>query len=219
MRERRAWGFLILFALVTGGLTWLGWSFIRKLGEPAFREAFGAWVKTLGIRGIGVLFGLQLLQIFAAFIPGGPVELLAGAAYGVLGGTLICLTGSIFASVVIFLGMRRFGGSGCFLGEGRRKFLALFRDAKNIDLVVFILFIIPGMPKDLLTWLAPISGVSFVHFILLSNLARTPAIICTVILGHSFMQGNWVMFIGIFVFTALVGIGGILGKDAILQKI
>jgi uncharacterized membrane protein YdjX (TVP38/TMEM64 family) len=213
---------IILFALAVAALTLIFFPFFLKLKEDAYREAFGVWVHGLGFRGAALLFALQLVQIVAAFIPGGPVEVLAGAAYGALIGTALCIAGSLLASAGIFLCMRKFGGAlgERFFGKEKLRFWAFLNDAKRIDLVVFILFIIPGMPKDLLTWIAPLNkNIAFARFIILSNTARLPAILCSAIMGDSVITGNWRLFVVIFAVTAASGLAGILLRERVLKRL
>ncbi|MCL2318903.1 MAG: TVP38/TMEM64 family protein, partial [Treponema sp.] len=81
--------FLVLFVTATGILGFAFWPLIKHLQNPEYRAAFTAWVTGLGAWGIFILLGLQMLQIVVAVIPGGPMELIAGAAYGTWKGILI----------------------------------------------------------------------------------------------------------------------------------
>jgi uncharacterized membrane protein YdjX (TVP38/TMEM64 family) len=96
--RRRFVIFSILFCLATLVMVVLFWPFIGELEDPAYRNAFSSRVSGLGLAGIFILLGLQILQIVIAVIPGGPVELSAGAAYGAWAGLGICAAGCIIAS-------------------------------------------------------------------------------------------------------------------------
>jgi hydroxymethylpyrimidine/phosphomethylpyrimidine kinase len=209
--------FIIIFAAATAALTVIFWPFIRDLRDPAYRDQFGAWVKGLGLKGPAVLLGLQILQIVVAVIPGGPVELIAGAAYGALGGTLICAAGCVIASSLVFSTVRKFGLPLVrrFFGEENLRSWNFLRDTRRTVRAVFIVFLIPGTPKDMLTWFAPLSGLSLPVFTTVSVFARIPAILSTAIMGDSMIQGNWVMFLSIFLVTALAGLLGIRFRERI----
>lgn len=213
--------FIVVFCLATAALAIIFWPLIRGLGNPAYREEFSRWVKGLGFRGIAVLFGLQMLQIIVAVIPGGPVELIAGAACGALGGTLICTAGCVAASSLVFGVGKKFGLflAARFFGEANFRQWKFLQDKKKAAMMVFILFLIPGTPKDMLTWFAPLSGLSLVRFVAISVFARTPAIVSTAIMGDSMIQGNWIMFLVIFGVTALVGLLGFWFKNRVIEAL
>ena len=101
--------FLTLFIVLTGILALVFWPLIKDLQNPEYREMFSAWISGLGFKGITILFGIQVLQIVVAVIPGGPVQLIAGAAYGALGGLLIIEAGCAFATMIVFFMVKKFG--------------------------------------------------------------------------------------------------------------
>ena len=53
-------------------------------------EKFRAWIDRCGAWGQVVFVGLVILQIVVAFIPGEPLEIAAGYAFGALEGTILC---------------------------------------------------------------------------------------------------------------------------------
>ena len=207
--------FIALFAALTITLTVLFWPFIKNLNDLNYREAFSAWVKELGVKGVAITFGLMVFQIVVAIIPGGPMELIAGAAYGVWGGLAICLAGAVFASAVIFITVKKIGTPLVhrFFGKDTVNSWKFLENSERNEKIVFILFLIPGTPKDLLTWLAPISRLPLRRFVILSNLGRIPAILSTTIMGNSVIKGNWVLFVLIFLLTAAAGLAGLHFKD------
>jgi uncharacterized membrane protein YdjX (TVP38/TMEM64 family) len=218
--RRLFFAFCVLFVLAALGLGILFWPLIKGLADPAYRKAFSLWVAGLGPRGVFILLGLQILQIVVAVIPGGPVELIAGAAYGTWAGFGICVAGCVIASSLVFIAVKKFGLPLLrrFFGEKRVKTWKFLEDSKKTDMVVFILFLIPGTPKDLLTWLAPLSRIPLARFVILSAAARMPAILSSAMMGDSVIQGNWVMFLAIFLAAALAGLGGIQFKDKIVHR-
>ena len=213
--------FAVIFCLATAALAILFRPLIRNLGDPIYREAFSRWVQGLGFRGIAILFGFQILQIIIAVIPGGPVELIAGAAYGAPGGTLICVAGCVVASSLIFGVGKKFGLflAARFFGETNFQQWKFLQNKEKTAMLVFIFFLIPGTPKDMLTWFAPLSGLSLVRFVAVSVFARTPAIISAAIMGDSMIQGNRIMFAVIFGVTVLLGLLGFWFKKRMIEAL
>ena len=212
--------FLICFLLLTCVLGLVFWPLIKDLRNPEYREWFSGWVAGLGFKGVLVLFALQMLQIIVAVIPGGPMQLIAGAAYGTWGGLLILLAGCAAATAVVFFAVRKFGRPLIirFFGGDVINTWGFLRDEKKTALVTFILFLIPGIPKDTLTYLAPLSRLSLLRFTLISVFARFPAMLSSAMMGDAVMRGNWIIFLVIFVLTALAGILGIQFRDRIVKR-
>ena len=75
--------------------TVLLWPIMSILATPEGQQAFQTWVDSVGIAGWVMVLGIQILQIIIAFIPGEPVEILAGVLLGTWNGLLLCLVGSV----------------------------------------------------------------------------------------------------------------------------
>ena len=56
---------------------------------------------------------------------------------------------------------------------------------------IFILFFIPGTPKDLLTYIAALLPIKPLEFIIISTIARFPSVISSTWAGASLLEGNW----------------------------
>ncbi|MDL2229473.1 VTT domain-containing protein [Treponema sp. OttesenSCG-928-L16] len=215
--QKNVFFFLIGFLLVSVVLCILLWPFFMRLNDPVYRQQFKSWIEKFGIGGWFIVFGIQFIQIVIAVIPGEPVELLAGMAYGSLGGLLICLLGCAAASSLIFLLVRKFGTPLIVRLFGTKKLnkYKFLNDTQKTAAAVFILFLIPGTPKDMLTYIVPLSRLRMPQFLLISLFARIPSILTSTIMGDSMVQGYWYVFLIIFLFTALIGFLGMKYKEKI----
>lgn len=185
--------------------------YINLLSEPEIQQAFKLRVTSFGIVGWLLVLCIQIIQIVIAFIPGEPVEILAGALYGGVGGLFLCLLGCIVASSVIFIISKRFGTP--FVSKlfktGKLDEFAFLKDAKKLETIVFILFLIPGTPKDMLTYVVGTSPMKITQFLAISTLARIPSVISSIFIGSTMRQGEWEMATFIFALTAVLRIIGI----------
>ncbi|GHU50171.1 TVP38/TMEM64 family protein [Spirochaetia bacterium] len=216
--------FASVFVLVTAGLCIVFWPLLSRLQDDVYRERFSAWIHSLGPKGILILSGLQVLQIVVAVIPGEPVELIAGAAYGTFGGLFICLGACVLASSFVYVLVRRFGESFLYRFFSKEKlerytFLRFLHSRQKTAIAVFILFLIPGTPKDLLTYLVPLSGLKASHFILISGFARIPSILSSTWMGATAVQGNWLALLLLFAATAGLGLCGIFFSERIINSL
>ena len=163
---------------------------------------------------------IQILQVFVAFIPGEPVEILMGVMYGTVGGLLLSLLGCAIGSVMVFLTVRKFGQPlfELFFNKKHLDRFAFLRNSKKLELFTFILFFIPGTPKDVLTYFAPLTPIDTRVFILITIFARIPSIITSTYVGSSILEGNLLKTLLIFAATAVIGIAGIILGNAITDK-
>ena len=211
---------IIIFILLMAALTWIFWPYIKALATPEGREAFGTWVEGLGFFGWLITLGIQLLQIFVALIPGEPVELLLGYLWGPWLGMFTCLLGIFIGTMTIFLLVRRLGIKFVRKIVGtddltKYKFLA---DKNKVEITIFILFFIPGTPKDALTYIAPIAPISPIKYLFIATFARIPSIITSTLLGDSVAEGNYVMAVIVFAVTALISVCGIIFGNKYVEK-
>lgn len=211
---------LALVVILIGVLTVLCMPFFNKLSDPVYQQKILVWAESLGIVGWLFLLGIQMLQIIVAFIPGGPVQILTGVLYGAWGGLATCLLGIVIASSIIFFTVRRFGTPLLvrILGQKKLDEFDFLNNTEKIETVTFILFLLPGMPKDTLTYLAGVSKIKASHFLFLSTFARIPSLIGSTFMGATMSRGNWLMTLVIFLLTAAVGITGILYKNKIIDR-
>lgn len=217
--HKRPVGFIVLFAVVALLVVLLMLPLIWWLSQPGTQAAIQAWVASLGWAGVLVALLLQMLQVIISVIPGEPFELLAGVLYGGLGGLAICVVGCFLATLIAFHLARRFGKGLLhkLFSEERLKKYRFLQNPKRLETVVFILFLIPGIPKDILTYLAGgISPMKPLTFTVLATFARIPAIAASTFIGSNLLAGNWVAVILLFAATALFGLVGIHYRERII---
>ena len=211
---------IVAFVLIMAILTVVFWPYIARLSTKEGREAFGEWIDGLGFGGWLVTLGIQLLQIFLAFIPGEPVELMLGYVWGPWLGMLTCLIGIFIGTMTIFFLVRKLGMKFIKKMVGtddltKYKFLS---DKNRVELTVFILFFIPGTPKDALTYIAPIAPIHPLKYLLIATFARIPSIITSTLLGDSVAEGNYIMAVIVFAVTAVISVVGIIFGNKYVER-
>lgn len=70
----------------------------------------------------------------------------------------------------------------------------------------------------MLTYFAPLSGVDTVLLTFMVTIARIPALLSSVYIGATLSEGNFAMSLLFFALTAVLGIGGILVYEKIIEK-
>ena len=192
-------------------LTAIFYKDVASLATDEGREAFTAWIRELGFLGWFLALLIQLLQIFVAFLPGEPIEILLGYAFGPYLGTFTCLFGIFIGTLVILLLVRRFGRALVTRAvgeEGLGKY-AFLSNEERVELTVFILFFIPGTPKDALSYIAPLLPLKPVRYLIISTFARIPSVLTSTVLGDRLAEGDFTAAIIVFLVTAVISLLGI----------
>lgn len=156
-----------------------------------------------------MLFGLQFAQIFLFIIPGEPIEILAGICYGSVWGTIFIMISATIISAFIYILVHKFGRQFIYDFVDKNKIdkiekSKVFKNKKTIRFIIFILFFIPGTPKDLLTYIAALLPIKPTEFILISTIARFPSVISSTWAGESLLEGNWQFSLAIYGITFLI---------------
>ena len=211
---------LFFFSLFIAAL-WCGVTYRKELfaiiTDAAARQHFIEQIRRAGWAGLAFFFLLKILQVLVVIIPGEPFEIMAGVLYGTLGGLAVSLAGVLCGSVIIYFAMKMLGVR-AIDPEKLRKYRFL-RDEKRIHIMLFLLFFIPGTPKDVLTYMGPFLPIPTSHFFAVSLLARIPSIITSTFAGANIAKENWLATVLIFAVTGAVGILGILYNQTIEQWI
>lgn len=133
-----------------------------------------------------IYIGIQIVQIIICFIPGQAVQIAAGYVYGFLLGYLYSIIGTIIGTISTFYISKILGRPALnifFDHEKLDKYIARMNSKKAIG-IVFIIFLIPGLPKDLFTYAAGVSDMKLKTFLIVSVIARTPAMMISLGLGR-----------------------------------
>lgn len=182
---------------------------IRLLANP---KQFRALVLGYGNLAPVIFIALQVTQVVISFIPGEATGFLGGFVFGTL-------PGFVYSSIGLSLGSLMAFGLGRWLGlrfvrriirpELYRKF-AFLREPRGI-LVVFLLFLIPGFPKDTLSYFLGVTPIALWSFFFVMSIGRMPGTWLLSIQGARFQaeSDSWILF---FV------IGGVLFLIAYLYR-
>jgi uncharacterized membrane protein YdjX (TVP38/TMEM64 family) len=166
------WLRIFLFALVVAGSIFLLYEcglmdlFLNKERMASFLESLGPW----SFAGFIVL---QTVQVVAAPVPGDVTGVFGGYLYGPYLGVLLSTIGLTLGSYTAFILARVFG----------RPFVEKFVPQSTLNrfnyllhhkgaLIVFLLFLIPGFPKDFLCYILGIGHLSTSEFLLIGGTGR-----------------------------------------------
>lgn len=194
--------------------------FIGKWFSSFSDNEFREYIQSFGAAGWLVFLGLQFLQVFIALIPGELLESAAGFAFGPWIGTLLCYIGVGVASSLVFVLTRRFGVRlvEVFISREKINELRFLNTEKKRNALLFLLFFIPGTPKDLMTYFVGLTDMKLNTFLMISMAARLPSVLSSTFGGHLLGDGNYVGAIVLYGITGGVSIIGLLAYNAFIRR-
>lgn len=176
-------------------------------------EMFRIYMRERGFAGVLIFIGVTILQVIAAVIPGGPFEIAAGYSFGVLWGTVICDIGMTVGSMIVFLLVRKFGMDfiELFFSKEKVESSGLLKTTDGLTRVIFMLYVIPGTPKDVLSYAVGLTDMKLTTWLFITSVGRLPAILLSVIGGSSLGDRRYGIFIiSMIVILAAGAAGGLL---------
>ncbi|MCB2362022.1 TVP38/TMEM64 family protein [Clostridium estertheticum] len=184
-------------------------------------EKFRRYIVSMGNWGIISYLSFQVLQTVVAPIPGEVIQVAGGYIYGSILGTFYSTLGMMLGGIIIFYFTRfiAFSFVEKIVKRTSTKWLTKIISSKKFPIVMFVMFIVPGMPKDILIYMAaltPIKSLKFFMILLVGRLPGTAAVVC---IGSNIHHGNYMFSIVLVVASVLLVILGILYKDKIIKKV
>lgn len=192
-------------------ITWFLWRWLASFSQEGFRE----YIQSFGPARWIVFLVLQILQVFIALIPGELLESVAGFVFGPVVGTLLCYAGIVVASALVFALTRKFGVKLVEVFVSREKInqLRFLNSEKKRNLLIFLIFFIPGTPKDLMTYFVGLTEIKFGVFLVISLVARIPSVITSTFGGYLISEKNYTLAIMVYAVTAVVSLLGMIGYN------
>ncbi len=167
------------------------------------------------IAGYGHLSGLvyiafQIFQVVISVLPGEVFQVAAGYLFGPFWGIVYAVVGCIIGEAAAF-GFARVLGQGfvrLFMSE--EQFIKYHErlNSNKAYTLCFILYLIPGIPKDILCYVAGASEIRFLPFLIISMAGRLPGLIGSIVMGSLVDSGNYVtagVILGIACILAVLG--------------
>jgi uncharacterized membrane protein YdjX (TVP38/TMEM64 family) len=194
--------------------------FVSRWLSSFSREDFRDYVRSFGALAPAVMLGLQILQVFIALIPGELVESAAGFILGPWLGTLVFYLGIALASALILTLTRRYGVKlvEVFISREKINELRFLSTEQKRNALIFLLFFIPGTPKDLLTYFVGLTDIKLGTFLLLSMVARIPSVLTSTFGGHLLGEARYLGAVILYGVTGLLSLLGMAGYHRYLKK-
>lgn len=211
--------YLVVFVLLVVLLTIYLLPVINNLATDEGRASLSLMVKENWLNAFLMLLGLQVVQIVVAFLPGYFIDVAAGIMFGEFWGIVLLALGSTIATVIVYYLAKLLGTPfiRLFVSKSVQEKYSFLHKTKQAEIVFFFIFLLPGIPKDVFIYLAPLTHVKLSRFIIITLIARIPGWILELMVGTSFIDGNFTVTIVLIAIIILLAVIGIIFRKEITQ--
>jgi uncharacterized membrane protein YdjX (TVP38/TMEM64 family) len=152
------------------------------------------WIEGWGAVAPLVFMGAQAIQVIVFAIPGEFVQIAGGYLFGGWLGIVLSLAGILVGSSVAFFLSRWLGRPfvAAVIPQAQIQRVEKLLESRSSQVVFFLLFLIPGIPKDILCYLAGLTPMSFFFFLAISAIGRLPGIVGSSVIGGAARSSHWV---------------------------
>ncbi|MFA7382314.1 MAG: TVP38/TMEM64 family protein [Desulfurivibrionaceae bacterium] len=198
-------GIVTLYALQEDNLFGRVLSYLQNSRQHG--EQLRETILAKGVFAPFIFVSLQILQVLIAPIPGEASGVLGGYLFGVLPAFVYSTLGLTIGSWLAFMVGRLLSD----LVRRRLEHTALYQRfnhlvSKGDFIIPFILFLLPGFPKDSLAYLLGMSHMPLPVFLFITFVGRMPGTLLLSFQGAEIYQGNYLKFVILLGLSALIAI-------------
>ena len=183
------------------------------------KDKFKEYILSYGIKGIFIYILFQVVHVFIVIFPGEILQITGGYIYGTFFGTIYTVIGLMIGVILVFFTTKILGYSAVKIlipKDKLEKFNFLINSSKA-EIVLFFLLLIPGVPKDALTYIAGITPIKPLRFFVISAVARFPGILGSAYIGSNLQKENYTMVIIVGAIAVIFFILGIIFQERIIN--
>lgn len=164
-----------------------------------------------------IYLGIMILQVVVAIIPGQVIEMLGGYVFSVPLGLILSTVGLFMGTTVTYFIAKALGSNFIEMAfdEEKVEYYRKKLNSKRSYIIVFLIYLIPGIPKDLVGYVAGISDIDYVLFIIVSTVGRFPGLVGCIIIGEMTYIGNYTIAIVTLAFATILCILGVIYRKQI----
>lgn len=210
---------ILVFVIVMATLTFvLTPAIIHITKDP---QNFSDFLATYGSLSILTFIAFQILQVVIAAIPGEFVQIAGGYIFGIFWGTVYSVIGILIGAMIAFFVARLLGKKMVYklLPEKSLDRFTFLMNTRKSELIIFLLFLIPGLPKDILVYVAGLSPIRPLRFFSIYTIARMPGLIGSSIIGANLQDKNYFVAVLVFAVSCVLFLIGYFARDVIMHRL
>ena len=163
-----------------------------------------SYLQSYKMESIPIYIGIQVLQIVISVIPGQFFNLAAGYLYTFFPALFFSVVGAFIGTLLSFTLAKVLGSDFVHLFFGREKTQEYVKklNSKKAYTIVFFIYLIPGIPKDVVSYAAGVSEMKLKPFMFLSLVGRLPGMMGSIMIGSMWHKEEYIGMIILAVIAA-----------------
>jgi uncharacterized membrane protein YdjX (TVP38/TMEM64 family) len=201
--SRTKWKWVLLLCILAGFFFFLVYQYNSSIWAQIIKvyhlyqdhQEFKKTISSFGAYAPLAYILLQILQVVIAPIPGGAIEFLGGVLFGVKAGFIYSMIGLLIGSWIAFNLARIFEKIAVekFVSEQTRKKFDYLVEHEGV-ILSFILFLLPGFPKDALCYILGLTPMHLGIFLIISTIGRIPGTLIATLQGAKAFDHQYYTF-------------------------
>jgi len=157
----------------------------------------------------------QALQVVVAPIPGEVTGFIGGYIYGPLLGIILSTVGLTLGSFLAFIFSKTLGRPFVekFVRKETIEHYEYLLKHRRVAFLIFLLFLIPGFPKDYLCYILGLGPISTKEFLFISTMGRFSGTVLLTLGGTFFRHQQYYKFFAILGAAIVILIVSIVSRD------
>ena len=170
---------------------------------------------------VPVYLGAELLQILISVLPGQVFQFAAGYLFGFVPGLIYTAIGAVTGTIVTFCLARVLGTDAVhlMLGEERTEHFIRLLNSRTAYLITFLIYLIPGVPKDTVCYIAGVSEMKMIPFVIITVIGRLPAMAASIVFGAMYMKQNYTGMAIVAVVVCVIVLICIIRRKDIMKRV
>ena len=203
---------LVLLFIIAGIPAFLYLKYGDKIFSADAAERMIAYLKAHESTAALLIIAIQTIQVVICILPGQPIQFAASYMFGVFGGLALSLAGAVLGVIISFFTAKVLGRDAVHMIFGDERvsdYQRKLNSGKGLT-IAFLIYLIPGIPKDLVSYVAGISEMRFLPFLLVATVGRIPGMAGSLLFGYFFREKNYVgiaavcIVMGLMLLTVLI---------------
>ncbi len=213
---------LLVLIFIVVGIPLYIWFFQRDLIQRfSSLDAVTEFLRANKAKGLLIYILVQIIQIVISIIPGQIFQVAAGYVYGFLTGLIASMMGAAIGTTITYFLAKWLGRGGmeAIFGKEKMTYYVKRLNSHRAYNIVFLLYLIPGIPKDLVGYAAGISRINFKIFLLLSLVGRAFGMIGSLLVGTMYEKKMYIAMLCVSVIFLFIFIICIIYRKKLISYI